>query len=134
MLLQRINRVSASGLRGEAEFKVMPGFTGLECMAQLATLHVRYCLDFDRHAFLLKVGRTIWPLEEYLSGHYHLTAERDSQSSHTFAYRVKAQNPTGGMLAADLLIGSKPYDDQFQEQYLKVHYRELFKGLRRQGG
>lgn len=131
MLLQRITQVNASGLLAEANLEAMPSFAGLECMAQLAALHVRYCLDFNRHAFLLKVGRTVWPLEEKLTGCYHLTAERGSQSSDTFAYQVKAQHPTGGMLGADLLIGSKPYDDQFQEQHLKDHYRELFARLRK---
>ncbi len=130
--MARITHAGATGLRAQACFKKMPRFTSLECMAQLAALHVRYRLDFDRHAFLLKVGRTVWPPEESLTGLYHLTAELDSQSSDTFAYQVKMHSAAGTMLGADLLIGTKPYDNNFKARQLKEHYRQIFKKLQTQ--
>lgn len=128
-LLKRITRLSASGLQADAEFDGLPRYAVLECMAQLATLHVRFRLDFKRHAFLLKVGQAAWPIDESLTGLWRLTAEPGSQSSNTFAYHVKAQAPTGGTLKADLLIGSKPYDDEFKEHRLMPHYKALIDEL-----
>jgi hypothetical protein len=98
-------------------------------MAQLAALHVRHCADFRCHAFLLKVGRCQWPELDVLQGRYRLTAACISQSSHAFAYRVKALGPGGAGQVADLLIGTLPYDDEFREGILQAHYRDLFNRL-----
>jgi len=125
-LVARITHVSAVRVCGEAEFNRMPVFGGLEALAQLAAMHVRYCLQFERHAFLLKINRGQWPTQDALTGCYRLQADLDSQSSDTFAYRVQAEGPPGAKLNADLLIGTKPYDGKFKEEILRTHYKELF--------
>lgn len=132
-LVARITRVSASGIWGEADFNRMPVFGGLEALAQLAAMHVRFCLQFERHAFLLKVNRGPWPAQDALTGCYRLWADLGSQSSNAFAYRVQAEGPPGVMLNADLLIGTIPYDGEFKEKILKPHYRGLFEELQLDG-
>jgi len=132
-LVARITRVSAAGIWGETDFNRMPVFGGLEALAQLAAMHVRYCLQFDRHAFLLKVNRGQWPAQDPLTGRYRLWAGLGSQSSSAFAYRVQAEGSPGVMLNADLLIGTKPYNGEFKEEILKPHYRGLFEKLQLDG-
>jgi hypothetical protein len=132
-LLTRITRVSAEGMEAIADLHRRPSFCGLEAMAQLAALHVRHGLRFRRHAFLLKVTRGRCPGLAELQGCYRLTAERYSQSSHGFAYRVRAQGAGEGMLDADLLIGTRPYDHQFREDILAAHYSDILDRLRRDG-
>lgn len=128
-LLTRITRVSTNGMSAIADLQRMPLYCGLEAMAQLAALHVRHCVDFQRHAFLLKVNRCRWPHRDALQGGCRLTADRYGQSSHGFAYRVQAEMPRGGILDADLLIGTRPYDLGFREDMLKAQYRNFFNRL-----
>jgi hypothetical protein len=129
-LLTRITWVSPEGMGAMADLHRKPAFCGLEAMAQLAALHVRHGIDFRSHAFLLKVTRSRWPRGGSLQGRYRLIAERYSQSSHGFAYRVKAQGPGDGVLDADLLIGTRPYDHQFRKDILEAHYRNIFNRLK----
>jgi len=128
-LVARIIDVSAAGIRGEADFECMPMYGCLEAMAQLAALHVRYCLDFERHAFLLKVNHGRWPVRDALEGSYRLSADLYSQSSNAFAYQVKVQGSVDAIWIADLLIGTKSYDGEFREDVLKAHYKEIFRKL-----
>jgi hypothetical protein len=132
-LLTRINRVSAEGMEAIADLHRKPPFCGLEAMAQLAALHVRHCLLFQRHAFLLKVTRGQLPRLAELRGSYSLAAERYSQSSQGFAYRVRGHRAGEQLLEADLLIGTRRYDDLFREDILEAHYRSIFNRLRQEG-
>ncbi len=132
-LVSRITRFSARVICGEADFDHLPVFGGLEALAQVAALHVRCCLQFERHAFLLKVDGGFWPAQDALTGCYRLRADLGSRSSNAFAYRVQAEGPPGVMLTADLLIGTKPYDGLFKEEILKPHYRALFEALQLDG-
>jgi hypothetical protein len=128
-LLTRLTRVATAGMDAIADFQGEPIYCGLEAMAQLAALHVRHSTQFQRHAFLLKVHRCRWLALGALQGRYRLSAERHSQSSNAFDYRVNALGPAGMQLDADLLIGTRPYDDEFQEDILQAHYRDVFNGL-----
>lgn len=132
-LLTRITRVSSQGLSAIADLHRMPVYCGMEAMAQLAALDVRHRIDFQRHAFLLKVSRGRWPVRDMLQGPYRLVAERSGQSSQGFAYRVWAQGTEEGALECDLLIGTRPYDFQFREDILTAHYRNLFNRLKLDG-
>jgi hypothetical protein len=125
-LVQGITRVTDTTIIGAADFDGMPMYGGLEAMAQLAALHVRRVLEFERHAFLLKVTKCRWPDQNDLVGRYTLSADLRSLSSNTFSYRAGARSAGGAMLKADLLIGTVPYDSEFQEVMLKTHYREIF--------
>jgi hypothetical protein len=128
-LLTRLTRVSMAGMDAIADFYGASTYCGLEAMAQLAALHVRHSTHFQCHAFLLKVHHCRWLPPGALQGRYRLTAERHSQCSNAFDYRVKALGPAGVRLDADLLIGTRPYDDEFREDILQAHYRDVFSGL-----
>ena len=128
-LIRRVTDVSNRSVQADAAFAQWPIYTGLEAMAQLAALHVRYSLDFERHAFLLKVDRCDLPAPEKLDGDFSLTAERVSQSSQSFAYGTIAQGPNGLTIEAQLLIGTLDYDERFKKDRLKQYYRKLFETL-----
>lgn len=128
-LIRRITDVSSRRMQADARFAQWPVYTGLEAMAQLAALHVRHSLAFERHAFLLKVGYCDLPVSETLDGDFSLTADRVSQSSQTFSYRVAAKGPEDIAMQSELLIGTKEYDKHFRKDRLKHHYRKLFEAL-----
>jgi hypothetical protein len=129
-LIRRVTDVSDRCIQAESAFAQWPVYTGLEAMAQLAALHVRYSLAFERHAFLLKIDRCDLPTLETLDGDFSLTAERVGQSSQSFAYGVTVQGPDDLTLQAQLLIGTLDYDERFKRYRLKPHYRKLFEALR----
>lgn len=128
-LIRRVTDVSSRCIKADAAFVQWPVYTGLEALAQLASIHVRYNLDFERHAFLLKVDRCDLPTLETLSGDFSLGAERVSQSSQSFAYGVTAQGPDDLAIQAQLLIGTQDYDERFKKDRLKQYYRNLFEAL-----
>ena len=128
-LLRRVTAVSNQRIEALAEFVKWPIYTGLEAMAQLAALHVRHSLIFERHAFLLSVDRCDLPLLETLDGDFYLTAERVSQSSRVFVYGTTARGPDDLTIRARLLIGTQDFDERFKEDRLKRYYRKVFKDL-----
>jgi hypothetical protein len=129
-LIRRVTDVSDRRIQADAAFAQWPVYTGLEAMAQLAALHVRYSLVFERHAFLLKIERCDLPTLETLAGDFSLTAERTGQSSQSFAYGVIAQGPGDLTMQAQLLVGTLDYDERFKKDRLKRYYRKLFEALR----
>jgi len=128
-LVERVTNILPKAIEGESRFAQTPSYAGLEAMAQLAALHVRYAHNFERHAFLLKITHCHFPQAEHLDGCYMISAQMRSQSSDTYAYQVKARGPQKTDLNADLLIGTKAFDDHFRIEILQAHYRELFDEL-----
>lgn len=125
-LVDRITTVLPKAIEGASRFDQAPAYAGLEAMAQLAALHVRSINQFNRHAFLLKATRCRLPRQSHLDGSFMLTARIHSQSSDTYAYEAEAQGPEGEIMSADLLVGTKAFDDQFRKEILQTHYRDLF--------
>ena len=128
-LLERITDCTPEQICAEANFVQMHGFAGLESMAQLAALHVRYRLDFRRHAFLLNVIQCQMPARGSLDGHFSLWAKLSSQSNHAFAYKVNADCPARAAFDCQLLIGTQDYGDRFRQARLQTHYQALFNAL-----
>jgi len=118
-LVERVTNILPKAIEGESRFAQTPSYAGLEAMAQLAALHVRYAQITHRHA----------PRAEHLAGCYMKSAQMQSQNSDTYAYQVKARGPQKTDLNADLLIGTKAFDDHFRIEILQAHYRELFDEL-----
>jgi hypothetical protein len=132
-LITGITLVARHRIQAVAALEQAPVYAGLEVMAQLAALHVRHSMAFERHAFLLKIERCDLPAGDTLDGALYLTADGVGQSSRTFAYRVATEESKGPPLQADLLIGTRTYDRQFKRDLLKTRYRELFDTLIRRG-
>jgi hypothetical protein len=128
-LIKRISKVSPKGIHGEVEFNRTPLFAGLEAMAQFAALHVRQLLQFERHAFLLKVHHCRMPVLDHLDGCFEMAADLCSRSSNAFHYKIVAHGPHGIDFKSELLIGTQDYDDHFPEDILKAHYQRVWTDL-----
>ena len=131
-LLAAVRPVTDVRMRAIAMLDGLPAFAGLEAMAQLAALHTRFRVKFERHAFLLKVIRGTMPEQKRLRGDFEMTAGMTSQSSEAFAYTVSAGGGGGVTLHAELLIATKAYDSAFQESTLKSYYGRMFEILIRE--
>lgn len=129
-LIARISGVSSEGIRGEADFNGAPLYAGLEAMAQLAALHVRQHLGFERHAFLLKVHHCRMPAMDLLKGCFRMAADVRGRSRHAFHYAAIAQGPRGVDFKSELLIGTRDYDDFFPEDMIKSHYQRIWAELK----
>jgi hypothetical protein len=128
-LVKWISKVSDNCIRGETDFVRTPLFAGLEAMAQFAALHVRQHLQFDRHAFLLKVHHFRMPAIDHLDGCFRICAQVCNQSSNAFHYKAVADGPHDIDFESELLIGTQDYDDYFPEDVLKSHYKRVWNDL-----
>jgi len=129
-ILSKILAVSSDEMAAEAELDGAPRFAGLEAMAQTAALHARHILGFERHAFLLSVGRCQMPSMAVLSGRFRVAAVLRGRSSAAFSYQVAANGPGGEDFDGDLLIGTTAYDHRFRKEALKAHYQRIWNRLR----
>ena len=132
-LITGITCVARHRIQAVAVLEQAPAYACLEAMAQLAALHVRHSVNFERHAFLLKIDRCDLPEGDTLNGALSLTADVVGHSSQAFAYRVRSEVSEGDPLLAELLIGTRAYDRQFKRALLKARYRELFDTLLKRG-
>jgi hypothetical protein len=124
-MVDRITHLGDRRICGCKRFFGTPRYAGLEAMAQLAALHARYILDFKRHAFLLKITLCRLPAAGLLDGSYLLEADLLEQSSRAFAYRIEGRRPDEFRLQAELLIGTRNYDERFKQAILEPHYRKM---------
>lgn len=129
-LLSKVSAFSPERIEGEATFSADPLFAGLELLAQTAAMHVRYILQFERHAFLLNVQQCRMPCVDTLIGRYRVQAELCQRSSEAFGYRAKANGPDGADFVGELLIGTRAFDDRFRKEALAAHYQRLWAQLK----
>lgn len=129
-VVSKVLEISPDGIEARALFDGDPPYTGLEAMAQTAALHVRHSLRFDRHAFLLSVHHCQLPEIVALAGPFRIKAEMRGRSSEAFVYKVTANGPQGVHFDAELLIGTRDYDDRFKKEILFAHYRKMWDRLR----
>jgi hypothetical protein len=129
-LIGRLSAVSPKEICAVVHFDGAPAYTGLEAMAQVAALHVRRILDFERHAFLLRVYDWQLPFAHCLTGEFRIRAGLRSHSSSAFRYEVAALGADRLDLNSSLLIGTRDYGDRFSEDILKVHYQGLWAALK----
>jgi hypothetical protein len=128
-ILERLVDVRRTAMVATVQFERAPLFHGVEAMAQLGALHTRHRLDFQRHAFLLKVTQCDLPDMDCLEGSFYVKARLNSQSNSAFDYTTKLLGGHQEILRAELLIGTAPYDDRFQKVLLQVHYQRWFDQL-----
>lgn len=129
LLLDEITAIQPDTIQGIRRFKDHPVYLGIESLAQLGAMHVRYTMDFSCHAFLLKINQCRLPVEKRLSGTYLLTAVLENRSSRSFSYHVAARNETAVYLDGSFLFAAMDYDASFQKERLQTHYRKIFSCL-----
>ncbi len=126
-MLDRITGVQSSVLIAEKTIQSpeTKGFTGIEILAQAGALHVRYLLDFKRHAFLLGIRSYEGPSCPE-PGRYTVTAVCRNRSRDAFEYDLEGKGPEGLIFKGLFLFATREYGHDFQKNRLEGHYRNLF--------
>lgn len=131
ILLDQITEVGASSIQGTRHFADVPVYLGMESLAQLGALHVRYITGFARHAFLLKIIHFEPPARQVLSGGYHLRGALINRSGRAFGYTLQAGCANEKPIKGEFLFATVEYGQDFKMQTLQDHYRKVFACLRR---
>ena len=128
ILLDRLTEFSEHGLTAEKDFSNAPSYLALESMAQAGGLHFRKCMDFSRHAFLLSIQEVPLPETETISGTAVITVTQTAITETTAAYDITL-TCDDMTLHGSFMFGSAPFGEQFSQDALATHYRELFEWL-----
>lgn len=135
ILLDEILEAGSESITARKRFTNMPAWLGLESLAQLGALHVRFLSDFERHAFLLAVKRCRVASKDLLNGEFVLHATLTAHSSSAFSYELRAMEAsrTGEnriRIEGELLFACVAYDSVFKREILQAHYRQVFSCLK----
>jgi hypothetical protein len=129
VLIDAITAVDPEGIAGLKRFIQAPSYLGIESLAQLGALHVRFITDFERHAFMLNIKRCSPTSRQALSGCYQLYGKLTSRSSSAYCYRLEAMNVDEPAIAGEFLFATVAYDASFKKDILQNHYRKVFSCL-----
>jgi len=129
ILVDRIVQAEEQDISGLKTFVNAPAYLGLESLAQLGAFHVRYIMEFKRHAFLLKIGRCLMPAQADLDGTYQLSGTLVNRSSSAFSYALQAKRGDSVWMEGEFLFATVDYDKMFKKEILQEHYRNVFSCL-----
>lgn len=129
VMVDRILPPAEEAIQGMKCFTQAPLFQGMEALAQLAALHQRWRMDFQRHAFLLSVQEWTPPALGILDGEYRLEAVIQGESQAACSYGVQAENPAGEGFGGTLTIAWADYGKDFPRNPLQDHYQRVFQCL-----
>ena len=129
ILVDSIIQAEEQDISGLKTFANAPAYLGLESLAQLGAFHVRYIMEFKRHAFLLKIGRCLMPAQEELDGSYKLSGTLVNRSASAFSYALQAKRGGRVWIEGEFLFAAVDYDMRFKKEILQEHYRNVFSCL-----
>jgi hypothetical protein len=136
VLLDEITQIVSGYIKGCKHFSKAPIYLGMEALAQLGAMHVRYLVDFQKHAFLLKIksfSQTSGLKADYnfLSGRYQLSGKQVSKSSNAFSYDVRAEKNNTVCFKGEFVFGAVDYGNQdgFKRKAVETHYKKVFSCL-----
>ena len=124
-LLDAILEYEPARLAAARRFKRAPLWHGLESMAQAAAMHQRALTDFTRHAFLLSYDICRFTENRPLHGLARIAVALCGQSRNAARYDALLTLEAHALCAC-LHIGLMPYDARFQEEILRLRYKEAF--------
>ncbi len=135
VLLDEITQVTSGYIKGSMHFSNAPIYLGMEALAQLGAMHVRYLISFEKHAFLLKIKSfshaSGLKAGEHLSGRYQLSGKLVSKSSDAFSYDVRAEKNSTVCFKGEFIFGTVDYgnEDGFKRKAVETHYKKVFSCL-----
>jgi hypothetical protein len=124
-LVDAVTEVGNNRIEGLKRFADDPAYQGIEALAQLGALHVRFLNHFDRHAFLLKIDRCTGP-NRSLNGGLVLSGKLIHHSKRAFSYHLEACFERHAVVEGDFLFAVIDYDETFKKQFLKSHFQKKF--------
>ena len=126
LLIDRITVVDPGEIQGTCTFDGKAVFTLIEAMAQLGAVHVRKGDDFQRQAFLMKVGKCALPDPLPPAGALDLQGELTGQSDRSFVYRMRAARQGKMFMEGQFWFSTVEYDARFDSRKLRKHYERVF--------
>jgi len=126
ILLDRITQVQENAIFAEKTFSEAPAWLGIESLAQLGAMHVRYANQFSRHAMLLTIEECGFNPGIVLNGTFLLQGRQTSQSRYAYGYHLTALKNDQIVIQGQFLFATINYDDRFDQKQLKSHYERLF--------
>jgi hypothetical protein len=126
LLIDRITAVGPVEIRGTCVFDGRAIFSLIESLAQLGAFHVRKRDGFQRHAFLMKVGKCTLPEVIPPAGIMDLQGELTGQSDRSFSYRMRASRQGQSIMEGDHWFSTVDYDERFAGKKLQEHYERVF--------
>jgi hypothetical protein len=129
LLVDAVTEVDAQRIAGWKEFAGAPPYLGIESLAQLGALHVRYLTGFERHAFLLTIKRCLPASKEALNGRYRLCGKLTGRAASAFSYRLEAALGDETEIQGDFLFAVVEYDTSFRRDILRSHYEKVYSCL-----
>jgi len=130
LLLGGISEAGQDRIRGTFVVSENQTYLGVEALAQLGAMHVRFITDFSGHAVLLSIHKCDIRGEIVRNSRFFLSGKLLSRSSRGFLYSLKADSEDGTLIAGEFLFAIIPYDRQFKQECIEGHYRKVFSCLK----
>lgn len=126
VLVDEITDIDTETIKGAKHFSNAPIYLGIESLAQLGALHIRFLTDFERHAFLLKINHFNMPEKPVLNRRYLLEGRRIHHSGQAFSYLLQARKGSSIRFYGEFLFATVGYDSSFNKEILQNHYKKVF--------
>ncbi len=131
VMLDEIVDAGPDSIEGFKQLDRAPVYLGVETLAQLGAFHVRYLIDFQKHAFLLGIKSCLLPQKGELSGNCRLVGRLESRSSSAFSYRLTATVEDEAAIDGEFMFALAEYGESgFNRDILQSHYRKVFSCLK----
>lgn len=135
LLLDAVMEAGPESMTGRKRFSNAPLCLGIESLAQLGALHVRFLTEFERHAFLLSVKHCKTDSADLLNGDFLLHATLIAHSRSAYSYTLRALSEDAGegepvCLEGEFLFATVEYDAVFKKDSLQTHYQRVFSCLK----
>ncbi len=130
ILIDRITDINDNEIHGTVQLYDTPISRGIESLAQLGALHVRWLYNFDRHAALIIINNLKFTTRQNLNDTLSLYGNMESHSDRAFYYNIKALQGNKVQLEGSFLFAAIDYDSFFKREILQQHYQKVFSCLR----
>ncbi len=128
-LIDKIKIITENKINAYKNFFSNKSYLIIESFAQLAALHVRYKVNFKKHAFLLKINYFESSWSNNFNGNCLLNATLLNLSETSYLYKLIAYKNSLMIAKSELLISTINYNDFFHKEFLKEYYQSLIKCL-----
>jgi len=135
VLLDEVTEAGTEAMTARKRFMDASACLGVESLAQLGALHVRFLSGFERHACLLTIKRCTIVSKDRLNGPFRLYAALSGHSRSAFSYLLRAveECPTREdrvRIEGEFLFAAIDYDTDFRKDIIQAHYQRVFSCLK----
>jgi len=130
LLLDCIRGVGQNSIEGSLFLSGNQCYLGIEALAQLGAMHVRFITGFSGHAFLLGIRKCSIQEKFVRNSSLLLSGKLLSRSTSGFLYALNAAIEDKTLIVGEFLYATIPYDQKFKKECLESHYRKVFSCLK----